>query len=116
SDSGEYSPRNGSFFSFANEINELYDSADLIITHAGAGSIYTLLEMNKKIIIVPNFERVDKHQSDIANYMAINKHALVCSDVADIGRFIEMTKGFQFVPFEKISFFKSEEISEFIMS
>jgi beta-1,4-N-acetylglucosaminyltransferase len=116
SEKGQYFPSVGAYFDFSDKIDELYDSADLIITHAGAGSIYKLLEMQKKIIIVPNFERVDKHQSDISSFMEKNKHALVCSDVIEIGRFIEMAIDYEFVIFKKIPFFKEKEIARFIFS
>lgn len=116
SEDAEYFPSMGAYFDFTNRIDELYDCADLIITHAGAGSIYKLLEMQKKIIIVPNSERVDKHQFDIANFMKKNKHALVCTDVTAIGRFIEMAMYYEFVIFNKVPFFKENEIAKFVLS
>ena len=51
------------------ELNELVKKADLIITHAGVGSIEMSLKNNKKVITVPRLkkygEHVNDHQKDI---------------------------------------------------
>jgi len=51
------------------ELNELYEQAEIIVTHAGVGSILKGFEMNKKIIAIPRLykfkEHVDDHQLDI---------------------------------------------------
>lgn len=113
---GDYIPRTGNYFSFTAKIDEHYDHADIIITHAGAGSIYTLLERRKIIIIVPNLERVDKHQSDIANFMENNCYALVCSDVASIANSIINIQNFTPREFKKTNFFKQKNIASFLLS
>ncbi|PMJ38246.1 hypothetical protein BCU24_21110 [Vibrio cyclitrophicus] len=76
---GTYKPENHSFFSFDKDIDKYYHDADVILTHAGAGSIYKLLEMNKKIIVFPNTDRQDLHQFDIARYVYINNYGLLGS-------------------------------------
>ncbi|HEA1399118.1 TPA: hypothetical protein RVE45_003897, partial [Escherichia coli] len=72
-------------FSFRDDVDVFYNDADVIITHAGAGTLYQLLEKGKKIIAVPNLERIDKHQVDIATYMERNHYLLVCWDYNEIG-------------------------------
>ena len=66
---GKYIPKNFPYVRFVSNIKNFFLKCDIVITHAGAGSIYELLELNKKIIIVPNLERKDKHQLDIALFM-----------------------------------------------
>ena len=53
------------------ELNQLTEKADLVITHGGVGSIITSISMNKKVIAVPRLsqynEHVNDHQLDIIN-------------------------------------------------
>tara|TARA_Y100000588_G_scaffold154897_1_gene168939 strand:+ start:11582 stop:12040 length:459 start_codon:yes stop_codon:yes gene_type:complete len=113
---GDYVPRYGIFFEFSKEIESYYKDSDLIITHAGAGTIYRLLELGKKFIIVPNMERVDKHQSDIADYMEQNSHALVLKDFSQLPELIELAKVFNFKTYAKERFFVGKSIADFILS
>lgn len=111
---GDYKPKNGQFFSFKNNIEDFYNESDIIITHAGAGSIYRLLELGKKIIVVPNFSRIDKHQSDISSYMENNNHCLVAWEFIELEQKLKQIVLFSPVQFVKTPFFKSDEIVSFI--
>lgn len=68
----DYIPKNYSFTDFLERENliDLYNSCDLVITHAGTGAIVNGLKKNKKIIVVPRNpefnEHVDDHQYEIA--------------------------------------------------
>jgi beta-1,4-N-acetylglucosaminyltransferase len=44
-------------------------SADLVISHAGAGSIIESLEANKRLIVVVNEDLMDNHQFELARKM-----------------------------------------------
>ncbi|SFG51907.1 UDP-N-acetylglucosamine transferase subunit ALG13 [Priestia megaterium] len=52
------------------EMTRLIECADIIVTHAGVGTITTALQLQKKIIVVPRLsqygEHVDNHQLEIA--------------------------------------------------
>ncbi|MGE7683275.1 PssE/Cps14G family polysaccharide biosynthesis glycosyltransferase [Peribacillus simplex] len=52
------------------EMNSMMKNADILITHAGVGSIITALQLQKKVIVVPRIkhygEHVDDHQLEIA--------------------------------------------------
>lgn len=111
---GEYLPKNGKFFDFISDIEDYYNNADIIITHAGAGSIYRLLELKKTIIVVPNMVRVDKHQSDIATYMFKHNHVLLLDDFNNTYNILEKGKNFQPTPFVKKDFFVKDDIIKFI--
>lgn len=111
---GDYHPQNGSFFSYNNDIERVYNASDIVITHAGAGSIYRLLELEKKILVVPNFSRVDKHQVDISSYMEENKHCLVAWELNQIEKKLNQMVSFSPVKFTKTPFFKFDEIVSFI--
>ena len=56
------------------ELNELNERAEIIVTHAGVGSILRGFKMHKKIIAIPRLykfqEHVDDHQVDILEEFA----------------------------------------------
>ena len=81
---GEYKPSNFPFITFIENIDEYYSKADLIICHAGAGTVYKLLEMGKKIIVVPNMTRSDPHQRELAEFVKSNNYGLVAVNLKDI--------------------------------
>ncbi|MEL0641505.1 PssE/Cps14G family polysaccharide biosynthesis glycosyltransferase [Pseudoalteromonas aliena] len=109
---GEYSHAKITTIRFVKNINEYYQTADVIITHAGAGSVYNLLEMGKKIIVVQNTERVDAHQQDLVKFVEEKNYGLGCYDVSQIAEKINQIEGFQPVPYIKKEFSKTKEICE----
>ncbi|EJD6044842.1 hypothetical protein M0K80_RS21505 [Providencia rettgeri] len=111
---GLYKPLSGNYFNFQPEIEKYYINSDVIITHAGAGSIYHLLKLRKKIIIVPNFNRIDQHQSDISSFMEKNKYSLVCWDLNNIKNIIDEIQNFTPREYTYNSFFMYDEISSYI--
>ena len=46
------------------EIKQLTENADLVITHGGVGSIITSIEKNKKVIAVPRLKKYNEHVND----------------------------------------------------
>ncbi|WP_394157426.1 PssE/Cps14G family polysaccharide biosynthesis glycosyltransferase [Vibrio campbellii] len=111
---GNYKPKFGDFFNFSENINHYYKSSDVVITHAGAGSIYSLLESRVKTIIVPNLDRIDKHQIDIARFMENNGYASVMWDLKNPMNIVERAKSAEFNPYVKEAFFKVDEILDYI--
>ena len=112
---GVYIPSNGVSFKFSDDIENYYNDSDVVITHAGAGTIYRLLELRKKIIIVPNLERVDKHQADISEFMEEKNHALVSWSTDELES--KIIDSIDFLPsmYKKDSFFKYAEIADFLL-
>ncbi|KAK1929926.1 UDP-N-acetylglucosamine transferase subunit ALG13 [Phytophthora citrophthora] len=53
--------------------------ADLIISHAGAGSIMDSLALKKKLVVVVNTALMDNHQTELAEAMADQKYCLQTS-------------------------------------
>lgn len=107
---GRYLPVNHSYFNFSHEINRYYSSADLVITHGGAGSIFKLLEQRKKLLIVPNLQRVDSHQRDICHFMENNQFAMACHDLNHLKRDVEQAIQTNFVEYNKTDFIGADEI------
>lgn len=82
------------------KLEELVERADLIITHAGLGSIEMGLEKNKKIIAVPRLkkygEHVNDHQIDLEKEFAKKGLIIGTNAVSDLSYAIEKSK--KFVP------------------
>lgn len=110
---GRYKPKRFESFQYSDNIDEIYNNSEIIITHAGAGSIYKLLELRKKIVIVPNLERKDSHQTDIASFMHNNSYALVCNRFEELPSILEKIQTIEFKLFNKVDFFKTTEILEY---
>jgi len=107
---GEYKPKQFEFIAFTKDIDALYKKYDFIITHAGAGTIYKLLDLRKKFIVVPNLERIDSHQTDIAQFVEENNYALTCINYEDIPLALKKLPTVTFEKYEKEPFVKAEEI------
>lgn len=99
---------------FANDIQRYYQQADLIICHAGAGTVYHLLELGKKLIVVPNFERIDKHQSDLATYVEKQGYGLVAWEVSHLANLVEKSKDFVPAAYQPVKFNKFDAIIDFL--
>lgn len=86
-----YRPRHARSFPFAtnDEIARLYREAEVIVTHAGAGSIIASLAEGKVPIVVPRRkalgEHVDDHQLDLARFLAGRGKVVLVEDVRTLG-------------------------------
>jgi beta-1,4-N-acetylglucosaminyltransferase len=111
---GDASPSNGRSERFLSEekFNELAESASVIITHAGAGTVYKFLEKRYRLIVVPNFERTDDHQQDICDYLLKNNYAFVCFDLSSIKHAIidSLNNDLKLAEYKKTNFFETGEI------
>lgn len=105
SSSSAYQPSNIDYFDFSGDIESYIDKADIIITHAGAGSVYSMLEKGKKLIVVPNLSRIDQHQSELANYVQKNNFALTCYELNEIQDYIFTIQKKSFNTYQKEDFF-----------
>jgi beta-1,4-N-acetylglucosaminyltransferase len=107
-----YRARHARCFAFARQIQEHYDRADVIVTHAGAGSVYSLLEMGKRLVVVPNLDRADKHQLDLAGYVRSQRYAVVVERLQDSTPDDILRRGLEFepAPYVKRPFFMANFI------
>ncbi|MEW6983284.1 PssE/Cps14G family polysaccharide biosynthesis glycosyltransferase [Colwelliaceae bacterium 6471] len=113
---GFYRPKNHQYFRFTQEVQKYYQEADLVVSHAGAGSVFNLLSLNKKLVVVPNFERVDDHQLDLANFIDKNRYACVCFDLTNILSCINKAYSNDFESYQYQSFSGFEQINELLLT
>ena len=57
------------YFRYAPTLKERIDEASLVISHAGAGSIFESLRAGKRLIAVPNSALMDNHQEDLCVHL-----------------------------------------------
>ena len=92
-------------------LKDLIKKADLIITHAGVGSIEMSLEQNKKVIAVPRLkkfkEHVNDHQKDIEGEFNKRGWLIGINDVSELSVALKKVKRFVPKKYEKP---KSDEI------
>lgn len=101
---GSYRPEKHSYFKFTENVEMEIEKADIVITHAGAGSVYHLLELGKPIVVVPNFERVDEHQKDLADFVSQNNYACVCRNLAELEQCVQLAHKGSFTPYLRDAF------------
>lgn len=115
--SSGFIPKCGKTTKFIENIKEAYKSYDIIITHAGAGSVYHMLENNLRCIVVPNCERSDKHQVELAHFVKQNNYAesidLHQLKNLDFISFINNVLEKKYDNYKKTEFFAFHEILEF---
>lgn len=58
------------WFEFTPSIGQYLSTADVVISHAGSGSIFETLRLNKPLVAVPNPVLMDDHQKELADKLA----------------------------------------------
>lgn len=96
----KYESKNMEIFDLisTDEFNKYIKSADLIITHGGAGSILTAIKNNKKVIAAARLykykEHTNDHQKQIVKEFADEGYILELRDFNKLGKLIEKSKNF----------------------
>lgn len=96
----KYKSKNMKIFSLISieELEELIEKANLVITHGGVGSIISSLKKGKKIIAVPRLheyqEHVNNHQKEIVETFDKKGYIIGIKDVKELNEAIEKSKDF----------------------
>lgn len=98
---GKYIPKNHKSFKFSDSFDDYLEKADIVITHGGAGTIFKLLDMNKKIIAVANNERDDLHQSDLTKKLSDENYLSWCKDLKNLRGDIKKIQSKEFNKYKK---------------
>lgn len=88
------------FFEYAPSLSGHMESASLIISHAGSGSIFESLSLSKPLIVVPNPLLMDNHQEELGQHLAALGH-LACSSPRDLIKTLGSLDTSRLVPYLK---------------
>lgn len=103
----KYVPKNTKHFDFASreEMEKLNREADIIVTHAGAGSIIFALRNQKSTIVVPRLkkfgEHIDDHQLELTRELEEKGRIIAVYDVEKLEEAIKSAREFKFLRREK---------------
>eukprot|EP00123_Amoebidium_parasiticum_P013599 comp22053_c0_seq1/m.32062 comp22053_c0_seq1/g.32062 ORF comp22053_c0_seq1/g.32062 comp22053_c0_seq1/m.32062 type:complete len:180 (-) comp22053_c0_seq1:426-965(-) len=67
------------YYRFKDSLAEDMRGADLVISHAGSGSVLEALNAGKKLIVVVNEGLMDNHQLELASQLGKMQHLLYCT-------------------------------------
>lgn len=100
-----YKPHNYTYFKFLDRItyDKYIEQSDMVITHAGVGSILEAKRNNKPVIVVPRLmkynEHVDNHQCEIAKAFSKKKLVFECEELSNLPRVLELSKHHRLLPY-----------------
>ena len=110
--SSDYCPQ-ANFFRFDDRYIDYLQQADVVICHAGAATVFQLLEMGKKLLIVPNMSRIDLHQQDLAQFVEQQGYAQVCWQLDNLASDLQQCLSRQFEPYRKQAFVLGDELRQY---
>ena len=61
-------------YPFKPSLRDDLQAADLVVSHAGAGSIMEVLELGKPLLVVVNDSLMDNHQAELAGALSKRSH------------------------------------------
>jgi len=85
-------------WNFKPSLKEEFRTSDLIISHAGSGSILDALRLRKPLIVIPNPTLLHNHQSELAEALEQRRH-LKSSTLSDLASTIAQFDAASIVPF-----------------
>ena len=101
--STKYKPKNMKYFTFVEdekEILELYQEARVVVSHAGAGTLLTILNYNKPAVIVPRLhkfnEHIDDHQLELTDVLKDQGKAIGVYDIGDLERSLKKVENLNY--------------------
>ena len=89
------------WFNFAPALSQYMDTASLVISHAGSGSIFEALRAKKPLVVVVNDLLMDNHQKELANELSARKYCVATTpenlletiEQLDINDLVEYVEG-----------------------
>ncbi|HLC39437.1 MAG TPA: PssE/Cps14G family polysaccharide biosynthesis glycosyltransferase [archaeon] len=93
-----YKPKNYDYFAFTSwqRILRLNKTADVVVSHGGAGNLLLAAHFGKPIVVVPRMkklgEHVDDHQLQLVRQLEREKRVVGVYDIGDLGNAIKKAK------------------------
>ena len=71
-------------YDFRPSLKQDMERADLVLSHAGAGTVMEALSLQKKLVVVINTRLMDNHQTELASAMAKRNHLFVVNNPQEL--------------------------------
>jgi len=103
----KYEPKNAKWFRFLEyeKMLEFYNKADVIVCHAGAGTLLEALSFGKPIVVVPRLKKFDEHvddqQLELAEALENMEKAIAVYDIENLKDAIQKAKYLKYKPIRK---------------
>lgn len=94
------------FFQFRPDFSDYVKGFDLIISHAGAGSVLDALHSKKKLLVIVNEQLMDNHQIELAEALAQQQYLYF----ARVSTFVDVLKA---ADFDQLKPFPDPDLSVF---
>jgi len=105
--------KNAECFEFSSDFDKYVEKADIIISHGGAGTIFSLMGKGKKVIGVANLNRIDRHQEEILEELDKQENLIYCKDF-NLLRDVKKIKNIKLKKYKKPGFWIDRKIEEFL--
>lgn len=109
---GKYIPKNMKWFRFHASFYPYYKKSDIVISHYGAGTIFEVLRLGKKLICIENPEMI--HNPDIVDKLSEDGYLMKCTETKNLENCIKRARKFKFKKYKSPKCEISEKISEFL--
>ncbi|MDH7508576.1 MAG: PssE/Cps14G family polysaccharide biosynthesis glycosyltransferase [Methanomassiliicoccales archaeon] len=97
--STDYEPKNAKWFKFIESEDDVlgyYEKADVIVAHAGAGTLLTALSLGKRVIVVPRLKKFEEHiddqQIELAEALSREGKIIAVYDIEELERALREVK------------------------
>ncbi|TPX49691.1 undecaprenyldiphospho-muramoylpentapeptide beta-N-acetylglucosaminyltransferase [Synchytrium endobioticum] len=93
-------------FKYTNVLSDYIRKADLVIAHAGSGTVLEVLYLHKPLLVIPNDALMDNHQVELGRALADQGHVVLgtvdtlADDISQIVHAVNISK---LKPFRKPS-------------
>lgn len=115
---GAYKPRNFKWFNYLppNEFDTLFREAELIVGHAGMGTIISALQYLKPVIVMPRLAKFKEHRNDhqLATAISFSKLGYVTSVYSNNELYSALGSRKELKPAPPISQYASKSLLSFI--
>lgn len=111
---GQYTPKNGRFFRFAESLDEYYHQADVIVAHGGLGTIMEALELHKALVCVVNPTTYDRHQEHLLQVFAQQGYLVWCRDMDQLPQAVEQARTSHFTHYQSPPCRIAEVINDYL--
>ena len=109
---GEYTPKNCKHFTYKQSLTEEFRKAKIVVTHGGAGTLFELVGMKKRVVAVPNLDGV--HNPDIVIKLSEDRHILWCENLEHLNTYIQRAKTEKFKKYSAPKCTIQNEIKRFL--